>query len=980
MTTTILPLDRQNLPPSLDARRLREEGRERIEALAGDHWTDYNTHDPGITILEVLAYAITDLGLRTHLDMAELIGGEVDNIFLTAAETQPSAPYTTADYRRILIDHQDVRDAWLESNTGDIKGLHAFSVDLELADGENLEEEWIHGDPLIIADTAGPEETLRTYRFSGVFPAWETLPDVWNSNKELQNITIEQVEVEEDGNNPLFYRNFLVKYQAVFGTGNTAETLEDQALHIRLPVGIPVNAIDEDETPHADVFSELVQEQLNISFFNRYVNRFRARSDKIKNIRQYIWQKRNLGTDYDRVDAIRSQEIGLMITSLELRPEADVLEVLSQIYVSIEQFISPKHRPATLQQLLASGQSMSDILTGPLLENGFLDDDVLEKPRSDNLFTSDLIRIIMQQQDVIGLTGLTLDLYVNRFKIAAGVRNCLQLRNPKSYSPKLSFDDSKVVVFKGGVAYDVDRNALRERIEQRRTAYLDSFPVENQNNLPAASSSGDQLDLANFYSIQNEFPSIYGLREGEIVRTAPALRKGQARQLKAYLLFFEQLLVNYAAQLSNIQQLFSTDELVDRTYFFQPLYQVPAVRDLLTAFTEQTSQDWTGFRESCNDYIRALDRQTEDRQTFISRRNQFADHLLARFGEDFSPYDAWAYANNDSAFPFYLVLEKLKFLRDFSSLSSQRGQAFDYTQAERWDTDNVSGFEKRAAALLGMPDLRRRSLAQLFDIDEYLVLPGPGEEGPIRIKSSPEPDNFDILLATTEEFAYSDPGLEQAKQHLVREAQKGKSYTWISQEGSSDPNCIYQLGLLKKTLEEGESPFLARHDGNFTSRVELEKAVQKIVYLLQGRQGEGMHLVEHVLLRPISDENPGLSPVTFQESGGRPLIGDPYSYQVSIFLPGWAPRFTDPEFRVIVEQTLRRQLPAHLFAWIFWVEQDGDQVPPTFIAFEQAFRDWLEHYDTEEREAYRNAFVLVFNELIASDHLTLTNTYQAFEL
>lgn len=35
-----------------------------IENTSHDEWTDYNVHDPGITMLEMVCYAITDLGIR----------------------------------------------------------------------------------------------------------------------------------------------------------------------------------------------------------------------------------------------------------------------------------------------------------------------------------------------------------------------------------------------------------------------------------------------------------------------------------------------------------------------------------------------------------------------------------------------------------------------------------------------------------------------------------------------------------------------------------------------------------------------------------------------------------------------------------------------------------------------------------------------------------------------------------------------------
>ncbi len=45
---------------ALDYDTLRREGIKHIERPGSTFWTDYNTHDPGITILEQLCYAITN--------------------------------------------------------------------------------------------------------------------------------------------------------------------------------------------------------------------------------------------------------------------------------------------------------------------------------------------------------------------------------------------------------------------------------------------------------------------------------------------------------------------------------------------------------------------------------------------------------------------------------------------------------------------------------------------------------------------------------------------------------------------------------------------------------------------------------------------------------------------------------------------------------------------------------------------------------
>ena len=53
----------------LDVNFLKQLGIESIQELSGKNWTDYNIHDPGITILEILCFAFTELGFRSGYDV-----------------------------------------------------------------------------------------------------------------------------------------------------------------------------------------------------------------------------------------------------------------------------------------------------------------------------------------------------------------------------------------------------------------------------------------------------------------------------------------------------------------------------------------------------------------------------------------------------------------------------------------------------------------------------------------------------------------------------------------------------------------------------------------------------------------------------------------------------------------------------------------------------------------------------------------------
>src|SRR5664279_4211311 len=114
--TTISKNRKLPLPQDYDA--LRAEGLKYIEDLSHSIWTDYNEHDPGITTLEALCYAITELAYRSDFDMKDLLtdksGVTVSGqVFFTAKKILTNNPLTIDDYRKLLIDLDGVHNAWL---------------------------------------------------------------------------------------------------------------------------------------------------------------------------------------------------------------------------------------------------------------------------------------------------------------------------------------------------------------------------------------------------------------------------------------------------------------------------------------------------------------------------------------------------------------------------------------------------------------------------------------------------------------------------------------------------------------------------------------------------------------------------------------------------------------------------------------------------------------------------------------------------
>src|ERR1700748_1123253 len=103
---------KNNLKPlSQDYEQLRILGLNYIQQFSKDVWTDYNVHDPGITILEILSYAITYLAYRTGLPMEDILAREPNDVtkdFFTAREILPCNPVTFDDLRKKIIDVEGV--------------------------------------------------------------------------------------------------------------------------------------------------------------------------------------------------------------------------------------------------------------------------------------------------------------------------------------------------------------------------------------------------------------------------------------------------------------------------------------------------------------------------------------------------------------------------------------------------------------------------------------------------------------------------------------------------------------------------------------------------------------------------------------------------------------------------------------------------------------------------------------------------------
>ena len=143
-------------PEGLDFESLRREGLSLLQGLSGMSWTDYNLHDPGVTILEVLCYALTDLVYRAEFEVADFLtdkNGSIDfneRVLFRPQDIFPSQAITLNDYRKLIFDSiPEIDNVWITPvkpspstlQNADSQGLYCISVlPAELTDADTKNE------------------------------------------------------------------------------------------------------------------------------------------------------------------------------------------------------------------------------------------------------------------------------------------------------------------------------------------------------------------------------------------------------------------------------------------------------------------------------------------------------------------------------------------------------------------------------------------------------------------------------------------------------------------------------------------------------------------------------------------------------------------------------------------------------------------------------------------------------------------------
>lgn len=821
-------------PPlkSMNYTLLRELGLQHIQRLSGKLWSDNNAHDPGITMLEVLAYAITDLGYRTNYDIKDIltpnpVSTDIRNFF-TAAQILPNCPVTYNDYRKLLIDVEceevvdseiiryGVRNAWIEKTVTEcpfyvnepagkldfnkpvistaINSLNAaaaaeamapvalnplYNVLIELDTlkeefGGDLNENTIEGQVVVkgISDTdpdtkayANVNGTVIDYVIE--FPRWDTPGIDWYScnpsdedatsiRSNAKSIDLSFSRLPDDTVVDFYNLDINSKLVTIVFKKRSNLLSPPEGATAGAVVSLQLNElIYGPGDPHVPaptsaitIYQKKVQRVLNV----------------IAKVKATLMENRNLCEDFVKISAVKVEEIALC-ADIETAADADLEEVNAQIYHQVARFLAPTVYFYTLDEMFAKGKTTDEMFEGPRLEHGFIDDAELTKAeRRSVIHVSDLISIIMDIPGVLAVKSIqigNIPLDNDDNIESKTVRWCLQLAIAFNYVPRLSIEHSKLTFYKDGLPFRAKAVEVKQLIEDLEQAERPQKQHDIPLDLPVP--TGEYKDIENYFSLQEEFPLIYGIGSPGLPGSATNERKGQAKELKAYLLFFEQILANYLSQLFHVKDMFSMndeidpitgDPVINRTYFSQSLMSL--VPDAAVLYFDQADPA---------QHAADLQQMTEDEETFLDRRNRILDHLAGRFAESFSDYALLVYTIDGKKAPEDLIADKLAFLNNYPLISSARDKGFNYKDpCELWHVDNPSGLERRASFLSGID---RFDASHLIFSDGFTIEPeGSGYTFQV--------DDGSYVLRGTDVYATKDEAKYALEHAIINGSQREK--------------------------------------------------------------------------------------------------------------------------------------------------------------------------------------------------------------
>jgi hypothetical protein len=933
--------------------KLYQEGLEIVQNLSGGIWTDFNEHDPGVTILENIIYALTELDYKAKLPIKDLLieaeGKQLssgDNGLYIASDILTTGPITVLDFRKLFYDEiSNVKNVWMETvNEEDdaslnIKGLYHLYLE------------------------------MYTYDFT---------PDQLEA--EIKRIKKEAKDIFNK------HRNFC-------------------------------------------------QDLLDINILDQL-----------------------------------SLKLSLTITLVE---NADAETVLASIIYKTIAIITNQINYYSLEELQLKELSVEEIYDGPNLNYGFILDEDLQE-RSNVIVFADIVKVLIAE-----IPGI---LQINYFKLDAPdapkddkvTVTEKQISFHDTYAPNLIFpkDTAGLNFFYGSTPFQPNLKETSSILANKQGEDSTRFRTVSQAMKEIPIPEGTFQDVASYLSVRHQFPITYGIGEDEIYSNTipgsniiPANGNGHSKQLKAFLLLFDQVMANYLKQLSVINTLFSDDidsiQSPPPSYYFQELDDMKPLSFLMDEEKTANGSKW-------NDVLSGIN-STFDLKA-IDRLNHVADNILARYCEEFNTYSLQkindiSYGENpgNAAFKWHLLKWKRKLIQHYSIISMNRAKAYDYTsmpdnkqivtgQEDLYDSF-IPGLIHKITILMGIENCNIRPLTEVIKNSDITVL--DWKHGRDFISEEMEfifPEKETEIMVTENIFIVSEHsvnsgdallfpgnkktilkdllknGVQESNYEIKQDSNKAKNKFYILFTGSSGSHLMFVASSLKeaskikentisyltKLSEDSEGMFLVEHillappylENYFGFRMEISGSnikkpfifVQKDKKNMLDRNKDVAGLLDFknikveqnhtdkgwfIELRNSSEKLLAVSEHTFKDKSQSDqyckdltaLLSDStsvpsvhttflsylnehainetfFSFRMSFILPDWPARFQTKLFQEKFNNIVCEQAPVHVVSDIYWWDMDR------MMEFEKVYFEWIKLQTNEDDSKQRMDYAI----------------------
>jgi len=768
--------------PGADYAALRARAVNLVHSMSREVWTDFNYSDPGVTILEQICYALTELPYRAQLPVPDLLSpqhGEWVNLrrqgLMPAASILPCNPVTANDLRRVVLDRVPrVANVWFTPHLrGPDRGLYDIAI-------------------LPLGDDQGPGER---------------------------------------------------------GLGCGDDALIDDVLAC-----------------------------------------YRAHRGLCEDVKAA------------RVLPLADTWVGAV---LELDDHADPSATLAQALFDLGLFLAPEPKRMSLAEQRAIDAATSTTFAGPAMLRGFIaDGELAAMPQ--NLTVDQLQQVLSETTGVLTATEISVTVQGQSESFTLG--DDLPRTDGLFWLRGTTRDNRFTLrLMRGGMPVQPNPARVRRLLdkmwkEQRRT-----WPLRQEYEQVFARPRAAWRDLASYTQLEQQFPRVYGIGQASLGPAAPPARRGQAKQLKGYLLPFDQLMADYFAQLAFLRELFSPSAGGDATYAWTSLKPPP-------------DQDPDQLFEA--NYQAGMQALTAAADPVETRRNAVLDLLLSLYAQELKTLGQGNESpDGEAAADALLIRAKQEMLRRIAPLSRNRGGGADYRRPR--SMRNMAGVEALSRIELGLLDPVRRgegggctsghndrvwaasqdpergSFGQKLPDEVRPALErhfravsldpdAPGTSGPSPLASHDVPEALGEVLGDAGRYRIGRVDAPLGIYVVI--VDRHGQYWWLGEHGDEEA----ALDAIRALLRDARHPRRAAADPE-------------------------LHIVEWTLLRAAGDAHPGR-----------------YAFRITAAVSAHRAGWTDIAWQRQARTVLRANTPAHIALDCRFLEE------PEMRRFARLHDDWLE--------------------------------------